>query len=106
VGDVFWADTWIFLDNDDKGQRPVVVVRAPQHREDIVTVIERSASRFDLRGVEHPSDATLDLNKRGKWILRYTRMPSAAIFCEPNVRAVGRLGSEYLNALIQMWEDW
>jgi hypothetical protein len=71
-----------------------------------VTVIERTASRFDLRGVEHPPDTQLGLNKKGKWVLRYTRHVDAARFCEPCVSEAGSLPATYLDPLIEMWEQW
>lgn len=106
MGEVFWAATWIFGDDDEKDERPVVVVRAPRHIADVITVIERSTSRFDLRGLEHEVDLMLGLDKRGIWVLRFTRTVNAALFREPNVRAVGRLADEILDRLIEMWEKW
>jgi hypothetical protein len=105
VGDVFHAETWIFGDGDDKDRRPVVVVRAPRSIADIVTVIERTASRFDLRGIDHPPDAELKLTKQGKWVLRYTRHADAIRFSESCVELVGSLPATYLDPLMTMWEN-
>jgi hypothetical protein len=106
LGDVAWFEPWIFADGDDKEARPGVVVRVPLQPSDLVTVVERTTTRLDLRGLDHPADPSLRLNKPGRFVLRFTRSVTSELFCPPNVEIVGRLPDEYLHPLIKMWEEW
>lgn len=105
IGQVYWVQPWIFLDGDPKGERPVVVVRAPRSPGDLMTVIERTSTRTDLRGVVHPADPTLGLNKPGLWAHRFTRAVEERLFRPPTVRLAGRLGPPYLDEVMRMWEE-
>lgn len=104
VGDVFMTDTLIFNNADHAIERPVVVVRAPRHRLDYVTVIQRSSTPKSQKGVDHPKDAVLGLDKDGRWVLDYQRSAR----CEEFIGAAelrGKLTDPYLSDLVEMWEQ-
>lgn len=104
VGDVFMTDTFLFSNGDHALERPVVVVRAPRHAVDYVTVIQRSSTPKDQKGVDHPKDAALGLNKDGRWVIDYQR----ATHCDQFLAAGtlrGRLDDTYLEPLVAMWEQ-
>lgn len=48
-------------------------MRAPRHKLDYLTVIQRSSTATTLTGIDHPSDLTLKLDKDGRWVLSYQR---------------------------------
>lgn len=77
VGDVFMTATLIFVNGDHALERPVVVVRAPHHGLDYVTVIQRSSTATTQKGVDHPRDTTLGLDKDGRWVLDYQSAAAA-----------------------------
>ena len=106
VGVVYRVKPWIFLDGDPKEERPVVVVRAPRHRDDLMTVVERTSTRLDLRGVDHPADANLTLDLDGRWVHRFTRTVAETLFRPPSVEPLGTLGPPYLDEVVRMWEEW
>ncbi len=104
VGDVFMTDTLIFINGDHAVERPVVVLRAPRHRLDYVTVIQRSSTAEKQKGVDHPRDGSLGLDRDGRWVLDYQR----ATRCDQFLLAAthtGRLDDTYLEPLIKMWEQ-
>lgn len=104
VGDVFMTGTLIFNNGDHAIERPVVVVRAPRHKHDYVTVIQRSSTPKDQKGVDHPRDDTLALNKDGRWILDYQR----SVRCDEFLIVAdhrGHLPDAYLHPLVDMWEQ-
>src|SRR4051795_11613564 len=91
VAQVYWVQPWIFLDGDPKEERPVVVVRPPRAAGDTLAVVERTSTRLDLRGVAHPADLTLGLNKPGVWAFRFIRTAEERLFRPPFVGLVGVL---------------
>ncbi|MFZ6005789.1 MAG: hypothetical protein ACOYXM_17840 [Actinomycetota bacterium] len=104
VGDVFMTGTLIFNNGDHAIERPIVVVRAPRHRHDYVTVIQRSSTPKEQKGVDHPCDETLRLNKDGRWVLDYQR----SVRCDELLAAAdhcGTLSDAYLTPLVEMWEQ-
>jgi len=103
VAQVYWVQPWIFLDGDPKDERPVVVVAAPMREGEMVTVVERTSTRVDLRGVAHPADSSLELDLPGKWVHRFTRKVQERHFRPPNVRLVGMLDSPYIDDVMKMW---
>ena len=104
VGDIFMIDTLIFVNGDHAIERPVVVVRAPHHGLDYVTVIQRSSTATWQKGVDHPRDALLGLEKDGRWVLDYQRATRCDQFLSTGTHS-GRLGDAYLFPLIEMWEQ-
>lgn len=104
VGDVFMTSTLIFTNGDHAAERPVVVVRAPRHEFDYLTVIQRSSTATTQRGVDHPRDPSLGLNKDGRWVLDYQRAARCDRFLDV-ARCVGRLPDAYLNPLVELWEQ-
>ena len=105
VGDVFMTDTLVFTNGDHALERPVVVVRAPRHAVDYVTVIQRSSTAKLQKGVDHPKDAGLGLDRDGRWVLEYQRSRHCDEFLAAAIYR-GRLDELYLEALIAMWEQW
>ena len=105
LGQVYWVLSWIFIDNDKKERRPVVVVRAPRWENDIVVVMERTSSRTDLRGVAHPPNSKLGLNRPGLWANRFTRHVEERLFRPPSVELMGTLDQPYLEQVLKMWEE-
>ena len=103
VGDVFLVDTLVFVNGDHAEKRPVVVVRAPKHDLDYMTVVQRSSTVRDRRGVDHPRDPDLGLDKDGRWILDYARTVRADQFLG-GAEYRGRLASRWLEPLIAAWE--
>lgn len=104
IGDMFMTGTLVFIDGDHAIERPVVVVRAPRHGLDYVSVIQRSSTATTQKGVDHPRDLTLGLDKDGRWVLDYQR----AARCDQFLAAAtlsGRLPVAYLQPLIEMWEQ-
>jgi hypothetical protein len=106
VGQVYRVQPWIFLDGDPKGGRPVVVVRPPRGAGDLMTVVERTSTRLDLRGIAHPADPLLGLDRDGRWVHRFTRTVAETLFRPPNVQLLGILGPPFLDDVIRMWEEW
>ncbi len=104
VGDVFLTGTLIFANGDHALERPVVVVRAPRHEVDYLTVIQRSSSATTQRGVDHPRDLALGLDRDGRWVLDYQRAVRCDAFL-PAATHAGRLPDEYLGPLVEMWEQ-
>lgn len=104
VGDVFMTDTLVFVNGDHALERPVVVVRAPRHKLDYVTVIQRSSTATTQKGVDHPHDETLGLDKKGRWVLDYQRTTRCDQFVSAGTHT-GRLSDTYLKPLIEMWEQ-
>ena len=84
----------------------MVVVRPPRFLGDLMTVIERTSTRLDLEENLHAADPPLELDRQGLWARRFTRKVEESLFRPPNVRLVGILREEILNAVIQMWEEW
>jgi hypothetical protein len=105
IGDVFMTDTLIFANGDHALERPVVVVRAPRHAVDYVTVIQRSSTAKKQKGVDHPKDATLGLNKDGRWVIEYQRATRCDQFLAAGTLQ-GRLDNAYLEPLVEMWVQW
>lgn len=103
VGDLFMTATLIFTNGDHAFERPVVVVRAPRHKLDYLTVIQRSSTATTQRGVDHPRDLTLGLDKDGRWVLEYQRAARCDQFLAA-ARQAGRLPDKYLDPLVAMWE--
>jgi hypothetical protein len=104
VGDVFMTDTLIFNNGDHAIERPVVVVRPPRHKHDYVTLIQRSSTPKDQKGVDHPRDDGLGLNKNGRWVLDYQR----SVRCDELLGVSdhrGLLPAAYLDPLVEMWEQ-
>src|SRR4051794_37021713 len=106
IGEVYWVLPWIFLDGDPKEERPAVVVRPPRAPGDLVTVVERTSTRLELRGIAHPADPAMGLDRPGVWAHRFTRAVEERLFRPPNVRLVGVLASPYLDDVLRMWEEW
>jgi hypothetical protein len=104
VGDVFMTASLIFANGDHAFARPVVVVRAPRHRLDYVTVIQRSSTATTRKGVDHPRDPTLGLDRDGRWVLDYQRSARCDQFLCSGI-PLGRLGDQYLEPLVEMWEQ-
>lgn len=104
VGEVYWAETWIFGGSDPKPRRPCTVVRAPVSLTDVVFVITRTTDK-ELRGVEHPADAGLGLNKPAVFPLTNLRHAEARLFTPPQVERVGILPEPYLSRLLKLYED-
>ena len=73
VSDMFMTGTLIFTNGDHPVERPVVVVRAPRHELDYVTVIQRSSTATIQKSIDHPRDVTLGLDKDGRWVVDYQR---------------------------------
>lgn len=105
VGDVFMTDTLVFADGDHALGRPVVVVRAPRNAVDYVTVIQRSSTAKEQKGVDHPKDAALGCNRDGRWVIEYQRSAHCDQFLATGTLR-GRLDDAYLVPLIAMWEQW
>lgn len=94
-----------FHDGDHADRRPTVVVRAPQVPLDYLTVIQRSSTAGpDLKGIDHPRDPNLGLEKDGRWVLDYARAARCDEFLACS-QHVGHLGDEWLTPLVQAWED-
>ncbi len=106
VGQVYWVHPWIFVDGDPKSVRPVVVVRAPRGKGDLMTVVERTSTRMELRGIAHPADPQLGLDRDGRWVHRFTRSVTETLFRPPNVQLLGILSPPFLDEVIRMWEEW
>jgi hypothetical protein len=104
VGDVFMTDTLIFVNGDHAIERPVVVVRAPHHELDYLTVIQRSSTATTHKGVDHRRDSSLGLDKDGRWVLDYQRAARCDQFLSTASHR-GRLDDKYLEPLIEMWEQ-
>jgi hypothetical protein len=104
VGDVFMTATLIFTNGDHAIERPVVVVRAPRHKLDYLTVIQRSSTATTQRGVDHPRDLALGLDRDGRWVLDYQRAARCDEFVSAATHA-GRLPDAYLDPLVEMWEQ-
>lgn len=103
VGDIFMTGTLIFVNGDHAIERPTVVVRAPRHRLDYLTVIQRSSTVTTQRGVDHPRDLALGLDKEGRWVLDYQRAARCDLFVAA-ARYAGILSDPFLEPLIEMWE--
>lgn len=103
IGDVYMTTTLIFTNGDHAIERPVVVVRAPRHTLDYLTVIQRSSTATSQRGVDHPRDPALGLDRDGRWVLQYQRAARCDEFLSV-ARHAGRLPDAYLEPLIEMWE--
>lgn len=104
LGDVFMTATLVFTDGDHAVERPVVIVRPPRHTLDYLTVIQRSSTATTQRGVDHPRDLVLGLERDGRWVLEYQR----AARCDQFLSAAtfsGRLPDKYLEPLVEMWEQ-
>ncbi len=104
VGDLFMTATLIFTNGDHAIERPVVVVRAPRHKLDYLTVIQRSSTARTQRGVDHPRDLALGLDRDGRWVLEYQRATRCDEFLSAAAHA-GRLPDAYLDPLVEMWEQ-
>ena len=70
---MFLTGTLVFNNGDHAEFRPVVVVRAPQRSEDLLTTIQRSSTATWQRGIDHPADRSLGLTLDGRWVLDYQR---------------------------------
>lgn len=102
VGELYWAETWIFGGSDPKPERPCVVVREPTSMTDLVVVITRT-SDTDRRGVQHPPDSSLDLNKAGVFSLRHLRSAEARLFVAA-AELAGPLPEPYLTQVRELYE--
>lgn len=103
VGDVFLTATFIFNDGDHTEFRPVVIVRAPLRREDLLTTIQRSSTATWQKGIGQPVDASLGLSLDGRWVLDYQRGARCDQFLAA-AEPLGRLDDEWLVPLIAAWE--
>lgn len=101
---MYWADTWIFGGSDPEPRRPCVVVRAPSSKTDAVHVITRTTEP-GIRGVSHPPDPKLKLNKPGIFSLRRLHSAEARLFRPPQVEYSGSLPDPYLSQVIKMYEE-
>ena len=68
---------------------------------DLVTVITRT-SDTRLRGVQHPKDASLNLNKKGVFSLRYLRSAEARVFMAAS-RPAGILPEPYVTQVRELY---
>ena len=94
VGDMFLTGTLVFNNGDHAEFRPVVVVRAPQRSEDLLTTIQRSSTATWQRGIDHPADRSLGLTLSAR--------------CDhflASANRLGRLHAEWLDPLIAAWEE-
>lgn len=103
-GELYRCETVVFADNDPKDERPVVVVREPVHLSDMMTVIQRTRTRFDLPGLDDPARPDLGLVV-GKWIWGWQRGLRAHEFLAAHPELLGRLLEADLEALIEAWEQ-
>jgi hypothetical protein len=71
-----------------------------------MTVIERTSTRLDLKGILDAADLALELDLPGVWARRFTRKVEETLFRPPNVRFIGYLPQNILDAVIKMWEEW
>jgi hypothetical protein len=104
VGEVYVAHTIVFANGDHAEDRPVVVVRAPQHRTDYVTVIQRTSSCFHLPGVDHAKSDALGLERDGRWIFDYQRALRADQFTKYSFELRGALSPAEVQELLEAWE--
>jgi len=104
VGEVYMAHTVVFVNGDHAEDRPVVVVRAPAHRMDYVTVIQRTSTCFHLPGVDHPKSDELGLERAGRWVFDYQRAIRADQFTEYSFEMRGVLSPSELEELLEAWE--
>ncbi len=98
------ADTLVFNNGDHAETRPVVVVRAPSRWVDYVTFLQRTSTRLDLPGVDHPVSPSLGLERPGKWIFDYQRSVRADEFLAYRFEYRGDLDPDYLTSLLAAWE--
>jgi hypothetical protein len=104
VGEVYMANTIVFVNGDHAENRPVVVVRAPRHRLDYVTVIQRTSTCMHLPGVAHTKSDALGLDRDGKWIFDYQRAVRADEFLGLAFELRGSLQDDEIAALLDAWE--
>jgi len=104
VGEVYWADTWIFGGSDPKPRRPCMVVRAPMSEADVVMVITRTTEP-GVRGVTHPPDRTMGLDEPGVFAGRRLHSAEARLFRPPQVEYVGMLPEPYLSQVHNLYEE-
>lgn len=102
LGEVYWTETWIFGGSDPKPERPCVVMREPTSTTDLVVVITRT-SDTDVRGVQHPKDPSLGLNKPGAFSLRHLRSAEARLFLAAG-QLRGSLPEPYLTQVKELYE--
>ena len=91
---MFLTGTLVFNNGDHAEFRPVVVVRAPQRSEDLLTTIQRSSTATWQRGIDHPADRSLGLTLSAR--------------CDhflASANRLGRLHAEWLDPLIAAWEE-
>lgn len=98
------AHTIGFANGDHADVRPVVVVRAPRHAMDYVTVIQRTSTCFHLPGVDHPKSAALGVERDGRWIFDYQRAIRADQFSRYSFELRGSLSPAELEELLEAWE--
>jgi mRNA-degrading endonuclease toxin of MazEF toxin-antitoxin module len=102
VGSLWWMPTVVISGNDPKGRRPIVVVQ--EVRYGLVQVITRT-SDVSVKGVLHPADDSLGLNKPGVFSMRHLRSIEERHFSGNTVEYLGTLGDPYLRQVIEMWES-
>lgn len=104
MGEVYWADTWIFGGSDPKPRRPCVVVRAPASATDVVVVITRTTD-LSFPGVAHPPDPNLGLAEPGVFSLRHLRHAEARYFRPPQVTHAGPLPEPHLSRVLRLYDE-
>lgn len=104
VGAVYMATTLVFNNGDHAEVRPVLVVRTPRRLMDYVTFIQRSSTCFHLRGVDHPADPQLGLDRAGRWVFDFQRSIREDEFSSYGFDYRGQLEVQYLTGLLEAWE--
>ena len=77
-------------------------MREPTSITDLVVVITRT-SDTGVRGVQHPSDPSLELNKPGVFSLRHLRSAEARLFIAA-AELKGPLPEPYLTQVRELYE--
>jgi hypothetical protein len=81
-----------------------MVVRAPTSETDVVMVITRTTEP-GVRGVPHPPDRAMGLNKPGVFAGRRLHSAEARLFRPPQVDYVGVLPEPYLSQVLRLYEE-
>jgi hypothetical protein len=105
IGAVYLVHTVAFSNGDHALVRPCVVVRAPRHKLDYVTFIQRSTTPGGKAGVDHPAGLMPGLELPGRWVLAYERSLRIDSFAASASTCVGLLDDAYLRPLLDRWES-